>query len=161
LGKEGVHTSNTPAPRRWSESQGERQNLNVYTPSTAQAEPVEAGFTIYRESPKEGVRGKAVIGWRVRRLVVVMTAVGIAAVAAAAETLRPVRSTPPPDTTRLIVEFSAPVEHRLQRVAAHPDLGVPERLYIDFPGARLGDTPVPAQLPEGPMRRLRATQTDA
>jgi N-acetylmuramoyl-L-alanine amidase len=77
-----------------------------------------------------------------------------------AATLRAVRSITAPDTTRLIVEFSAPVRHRFQRVAARPELGVPARLYVDFLDTRLGDAALPAQLPEGPLRRLRAAQSD-
>lgn len=77
-------------------------------------------------------------------------------------TLRAVRQITSPATTRLIVECSAPVHYRLQRVAPRPDLGIPARLYVDFDGTRLGDAPlVPAALPEGPLLRLRTSQRDA
>jgi N-acetylmuramoyl-L-alanine amidase len=76
-------------------------------------------------------------------------------------TLRAVRQITSPATTRLIVEWSAPVHYRLQRVAPRPDLGIPARLYVDFEGARLADaTLVPTDFPEGPLLRLRTSQRD-
>jgi N-acetylmuramoyl-L-alanine amidase len=86
----------------------------------------------------------------------------LSAQADAAVTLRAVRSVTAPDTTRLIVEFSAPVQHSLQRVAARPDLGVPARVYVDLFDARLADgLHMPAAFSEGPLQRLRATQSAA
>jgi N-acetylmuramoyl-L-alanine amidase len=77
----------------------------------------------------------------------------------AAATVRAIRHITAPATTRLIVECSAPVHYRLQRVAPRPNLGVPARLYVDF----LDSTPSdparqPLDLDEGPLLRLRATQ---
>jgi N-acetylmuramoyl-L-alanine amidase len=78
---------------------------------------------------------------------------------AQAAALRAIRFITEPAATRLIVEFSAPVQHRLQQVAARPDLGVPARLYVDLFDARLADgLRVPGEFSEGPLQRLRATQ---
>ncbi|MFN8626600.1 MAG: N-acetylmuramoyl-L-alanine amidase [Candidatus Binatia bacterium] len=71
--------------------------------------------------------------------------------------VRTVRYTTTPDVTRLIIECSAPLHYRLQRVAARADLGVPARIYVDFfeseltPEARAG-----LALAEGPLLRVRA-----
>jgi N-acetylmuramoyl-L-alanine amidase len=76
-------------------------------------------------------------------------------------TLRAVRQITSPVTTRLIVELSAPVHYRLERVAPRPELGIPARLYVDFAATRLGDaTVLPATFSEGPLLRLRASQRD-
>ncbi len=77
-------------------------------------------------------------------------------------TLRAVRQITSPVTTRLIVELSAPVHYRLERVAPRPELGIPARLYVDFAETRLGDaTVLPATFFEGPLLRLRASQRNA
>ena len=79
-----------------------------------------------------------------------------------AAALRAIRFITAPTTTRLIVEFSAPVQHQLQRVPARPELGVPARLYVDFPEAQLATgVPLPPEFSEGPLVRLRASQDDA
>jgi N-acetylmuramoyl-L-alanine amidase len=76
-------------------------------------------------------------------------------------TLRAVRQITAPATTRLIVELSAPVHYRLERVAPRRDLGIPARLYVDFAGARLVDAAVvPTTFAEGPLLRLRISQRD-
>ncbi len=92
----------------------------------------------------------------------VLMAAVTAAPAEQGATLRAVRFITAPETTRLIIEFSAPVQHRLQTLAEHPDLGVPARLYVDVLEARLsGGLRLPNEFPEGPLRRLHATQNPA
>lgn len=92
----------------------------------------------------------------------VMMGVAAAGQSHALAVVRTVRHTATPETTRLIIECSAPVHYRLQRVGARADLGVPARIYIDFfdselsPEARTGLTP-----PEGPLLRVRAGEPGA
>lgn len=84
------------------------------------------------------------------------------ATAAGAATLRAVRQITTPLMTRVIVEFSEPVHYRLQRVSGHPDLGVPARVYVDFPGTEIAAGAVgQLDLREGPLLRLRATRPAA
>lgn len=81
----------------------------------------------------------------------------IATPALAVPTLRAVRAINTPDMTRLIIELSEPAEHRIQRQARDPVLGVPERVVIEFGSASLArDAKVPNTFPEGPAVRLRA-----
>ena len=76
--------------------------------------------------------------------------------------LRAIRHITTPAMTRLIIEFSAPVHYRMQRVAGRSDLGVPARLYVDVLDTHLSDpTLFTAALDEGPLLRLRGTQVDA
>lgn len=92
----------------------------------------------------------------------VVVAMAVATQAEAAATLRAVRQITTPAATRLIVEFSAPVHYRLQRVEARAEFGVPARLYVDFLDAQLIDTVrIPTDWREGPLVRLRAGQRDA
>ncbi len=96
-----------------------------------------------------------------RAWVVWLAVVGVAAAGRAQPlaTLRGVRHITAPASTRLIVEFSQPVHHRLERLAARPELSVPARLSIEFP-----DTAPPSVLrdgmdfTEGPLVRLRAAR---
>lgn len=83
--------------------------------------------------------------------------IAMAARADTAASVRALRQITAPATTRLIIECSAPVHYRLQRVAARPDLGVPARLYVDLLDA-VPSEPVrqPLELREGPLLRLRA-----
>jgi len=77
-------------------------------------------------------------------------------------TVRAVRQIMSPSTSRLIVECSAPVRYRLERVAPRPELGIPARVYVDFENTRLADVSiVPTDFPEGPLLRARASQRDA
>jgi N-acetylmuramoyl-L-alanine amidase len=91
-----------------------------------------------------------------------LMAAAVAVRAEAAVTLRAVRSITTPEMTRLIVEFSAPAAHRFRQAAARPDLGVPARLYVELPAARLRQgLRVPAEFREGPVQRLRASESAA
>jgi N-acetylmuramoyl-L-alanine amidase len=85
-------------------------------------------------------------------------ALAAATPAGATATLRAVRQITAPASTRLIVEFSQPVQYRLQRIAARPELSVPARLYVEFldtaPARVLRDG---IDFTEGPLLRLRAT----
>jgi N-acetylmuramoyl-L-alanine amidase len=100
------------------------------------------------------MRGVAVVG--------LMTALmGSAAPVHGLATLRAVRHIPAPTTTRLIVEFSEPVEYRLTRLPARPDLGVPARLYVDTWAARVPPAePIALSLARGPLLRVRTLQLD-
>ena len=92
------------------------------------------------------------------RLALIVAAVFASCPAHAAPVLRAVRTITTPEMTRLIVEFSEPVTHRIERSAARADLGVPDRIGVVFPAARLDDAAlIPKELPEGPVVRLRAT----
>jgi N-acetylmuramoyl-L-alanine amidase len=76
-----------------------------------------------------------------------------------AATLNAIRQITAPATTRLIVEFSAPVRYRLERAGARPEIGVPPRLYLDFPETELGNSGLRSvALAQGPVLRLRAAQ---
>lgn len=99
---------------------------------------------------------------RQRFVLAAVVGMALAARAEGLATLRAVRKITAPSTTRLIVEFSAPVHYRMQRVAARPALGVPARLYVDFPGTRLASRKIATlDLAQGPLVRLRASQRDA
>ena len=98
---------------------------------------------------------------RYRTVAASLALVLAASTPAQAAALRAIRFITAPSTTRLIVEFSAPVQHQLQRVVPRPDLGVPARLYVDFPDAQLSaGVPVPPEFSEGPLLRLRSSQDD-
>ncbi len=100
------------------------------------------------------MRGAQVVG-----LIVAMIAG--AGPAHALATLRALRHIPAPTTTRLIVEFSEPVEYQLTRVPPRPDLGVPARLYVDVRQARLPAAETTAlSLVRGPLLRVRTLQLD-
>ena len=71
--------------------------------------------------------------------------------------VRTVRHNATPDVTRVIIECSAPVHYRLQRVAARADLGVPARIYVDFFDSELSpEVRAGLVLAEGPLLRVRA-----
>jgi N-acetylmuramoyl-L-alanine amidase len=60
--------------------------------------------------------------------------------------VRSVRHWSYPSYTRVVIELSAAVEPRAQRLPADPSAGRPERLYFDLPGVWVGhdwDTPQP------------------
>jgi len=98
----------------------------------------------------------------VHRQFLAVCVTGLLLVAAARQSdalaaVRTVRHATTPDTTRLVIECSAPVHYRLRRMAAHTDLGVPPRIYVDFYGSKL--TPAVRAglvLAEGPLVRIRA-----
>jgi N-acetylmuramoyl-L-alanine amidase len=98
----------------------------------------------------------------VRRHVLVACVAGMLLVAGARQTLalaavRTVRHSTTPDTTRLVIECSAPVHYRLQRMAARPTLGVPARIYVDFFASELTpEVRTGLVLSEGPLVRVRA-----
>ncbi|MFQ5667456.1 MAG: N-acetylmuramoyl-L-alanine amidase [Candidatus Binatia bacterium] len=101
-----------------------------------------------------------------RRLVVAGLAAAMAVTGAvradAVAVMRAVRHIAAPASTRLIVEFSAPVHYRLRRLLGRPELGVPARLYVDFPRTRLATSArAPIILRRGPLLRMRATQRTA
>jgi len=76
-------------------------------------------------------------------------------------TLRAVRHIAAPTTTRLIVEFSEPMEYQLTRVPARPELGVPARLYVDVRDAHVPAAETAAvSLARGPLLRMRALQLE-
>jgi N-acetylmuramoyl-L-alanine amidase len=95
-------------------------------------------------------------------ITVIAAVLALAAPANAAATLRAVRQITTPATTRLIVELSETAQYHLQRVAAHPEAGVPARLYVDLVGTHLANaSSLPNEFGEGPLLRLRATQAPA
>jgi len=82
--------------------------------------------------------------------------------ARAAATLQEVRSVVTGAETRVTVGLSAPARFHVRAVAGQPASGVPPRLYVDLFDTRVGAASrVPAQLPEGAVRRVRATPRDA
>ncbi len=84
-----------------------------------------------------------------------------AAAARALPVLRAVRVIATPEQTRFIVQFTEAVEHHLEQQPAQPELGVPARVVINFPGARVAEpAPLPKALPEGPAVRVRATHVE-
>lgn len=95
-----------------------------------------------------------------RRLVACLAVameVTVARQADATAVVRAVRHITTPNTSRLVVECSAPVHYRLQRVPARPELGVPARIYVDFLDSQLSsEARAAVELPEGPLLRLRA-----
>jgi N-acetylmuramoyl-L-alanine amidase len=96
--------------------------------------------------------------WRLVGSILVFVVLSSAA-AEALPVLRAVRVITTPEQTRFVIQFSEPVEHHLERQAAQPELGVPERVVIDFPGARVAEpAPLPKTLAQGPAVRIRATR---
>jgi N-acetylmuramoyl-L-alanine amidase len=96
----------------------------------------------------------------VRRLIVACFGVAVVVAAArqakAVATVRAVRHITTPSSSRLIIECSAPVHYRLQRLRGRPGLGVPARLYVDLLGAQLDShARAPLELDEGPLLRVR------
>ncbi|MFI5397494.1 MAG: N-acetylmuramoyl-L-alanine amidase [Candidatus Binatia bacterium] len=95
-----------------------------------------------------------------RRLVACLAVameVTVARQAHAAAVVRGVRYITTPNTSRLVVECSAPVHYRLQRIRARPEFGVPARVYVDFLDSQLSsDARAAVELPEGPLLRVRA-----
>ncbi|MBI4514272.1 MAG: N-acetylmuramoyl-L-alanine amidase [Deltaproteobacteria bacterium] len=62
------------------------------------------------------------------------------------------------DYSRLVLELSQPVEHRMQRLPASPT--APARVHLDLLGARLPPSPPPACATAGPLTRVQLAQTD-
>lgn len=61
--------------------------------------------------------------------------------------------------TRVVIELSAPVQTGVQRLQADSRAGLPERLYLDLPGVRLGEKwnkPIPVG--DGLLRQVRFGQ---
>jgi len=61
--------------------------------------------------------------------------------------------------TRVVIELSAPVQSDVQRLQADSRAGLPERLYLDLPGVRLGEKwsePIPVG--DGLLQQVRLGQ---
>jgi N-acetylmuramoyl-L-alanine amidase len=64
--------------------------------------------------------------------------------------------------TRVVIELSRPVDARVQRLAADPAAGRPERLYFDLPGVWVGhDWDAPKPVEDGLLAAIRLGQFES
>lgn len=82
----------------------------------------------------------------------------LVAAAAPAATIRHIHPILTPDSTRLVIELSAPAAYRLVPVEGRRDLGTPDRLHVEILDSEVDPHRATLNFSQGPVVRVRGAQ---